>query len=138
MCLFCEIIQKEREAKIVYENEAIVAVLDVMPVAPGHTLVLPKKHVETILDLSDEELGSVFGSVRDVTKLLKEKLSPDGFTIGINHGKASGQAVEHLHIHIVPRRHNDGGGSFHSIFSRKSSGNSESLEEIHQRIVAKK
>jgi len=136
MCLFCEIIKKERDAKIVYENDWAVAVLDVLPVASGHTLILPKKHVETILELSDEELGNIFGVAREVAKLLKQTLAPDGFTIGINHGKASGQAIEHLHIHIIPRWRTDGGGSLHSVVPKKD--HNESLEELYDKIVAKK
>lgn len=136
MCLFCDIIKKEKGAKIVYENDAVVAVLDVMPIAPGHTLVLPKKHVETILELSDEALGAVFGATREVTELLKRALEPDGFTIGINHGKASGQAIEHLHIHIIPRWRDDGGGSLHSVMPKKTQD--ESIDEIYEKIVAKK
>ena len=136
MCLFCEIIKKERDAKIVYENDWAVAVLDVLPVASGHTLILPQKHVETILELSDEELGNIFGVAREVAKLLKQTLAPDGFTIGINHGKASGQAIEHLHIHIIPRWRTDGGGSLHSVVPKKD--HNESLEELYDKIVAKK
>lgn len=133
-CLFCEIIQKQKEAKIIYEDGAVVAILDVFPHAPGHTLVLPKRHVKNIFDLSEEELGSVFAGVKNVAALLARALAPEGFTIGINHGEVGGQAIEHMHIHIMPRFTGDGGGSIHSVVKNPP----VSIEEIYQKIVAKK
>lgn len=132
-CLFCKIANKEISAHIVYESEDATAVLDVNPRAPGHVMVLPKVHAVNILELPDEKIEGVFKVVKKVTNLLGKKLKPDGFTIGINHGKVSGQVVEHLHIHIIPRWADDGGGSIHSVV-----GNSpkESLEEIVKLIKA--
>jgi len=114
-CLFCKIVNKEINAEIVYEDQETLAILDVHPRAPGHTMVLSKVHAENILDLPEEKIGPVFLAVKKVTGLLKEKHRPDGFTIGINQGRASGQAVDHLHIHIIPRWHDDKGGSIHSV-----------------------
>ncbi|OGM91894.1 hypothetical protein A2755_00825 [Candidatus Wolfebacteria bacterium RIFCSPHIGHO2_01_FULL_48_22] len=131
-CLFCDIIQKRKEALIVYEDSAAVAVLDVFPRAKGHVLVLPRRHVETILELTDEEIGPLWQVVRNVIKLLEEKLTPQGFTIGINHGKVSGQAIEHLHIHIMPRYEGDEGGSLHSVVNAPGG---ESLEEVYKKLL---
>jgi histidine triad (HIT) family protein len=114
-CLFCSIINKEKSAFIIYEDDAVVSVLDVFPHAPGHTLVLPKRHIETVLDMKPEEMQAFWTGVNNTIQLLKKTLEPHGFTIGINHGKVSGQAVEHLHIHILPRYEGDGGGSMHSV-----------------------
>ncbi|HPW34518.1 MAG TPA: HIT family protein [Candidatus Paceibacterota bacterium] len=131
-CLFCQIIDGKKSAQIVYQNESVVAVLDVFPRSLGHVIVLPRHHVENILELSANEMGLVFDGVQTVTKLLKDKLSPHGFTIGINHGKVSGQVIDHLHIHIIPRFDGDGGGSIHSIVN---SPPKESLEEIKNKII---
>jgi len=131
-CLFCDITNKKRSAHIIYEDGAAISVLDVMPRAQGHALVLPKKHVETILDIPDADMGGLWMSVKKTTELLKRTLSCDGFTIGINHGKVSGQAVEHLHIHIIPRFHGDGGGSIHGVVNAPSS---LSLDEVEQKII---
>ena len=98
-CLFCKIINKEISAESVHKDDHTLAILDVHPRALGHVLVLPKVHSTTILDLPSEEIGPVFYAVKAVTEKLRRALSPDGFTIGINHGKTAGQAVEHLHIH---------------------------------------
>jgi len=132
-CLFCKIANKEMAAQVIYEDEDATAVLDVHPRAPGHTMVLPKVHAETILDLPDEKIEGVFKAVKNVTDLLNERLKPQGFTIGINHGRVSGQVIDHLHIHIIPRWANDGGGSIHSVVDNRPK---ESLEEIKKLIQA--
>jgi len=130
-CLFCKIASKEIPAKIIYEDESAVGVLDVNPVSPGHSMILPKKHAGNILELPDGEIKGVFQAVKNLTALLKNKLNPDGFTIGINHGSVSGQTVEHLHIHVIPRWKNDGGGSIHSVVNNAPK---ESLDGIFKKL----
>ena len=130
-CLFCKIVNKEIPAEIIYEDDGAFAVLDIHPIAPRHSMVMPKKHAETIFDLEDREFAPLFSAVRNATKLLREVLAPDGFTIGINQGKASGQTIEHLHIHIIPRFQNDGGGSIHSVVDNQPS---ETIRESAERI----
>lgn len=131
-CLFCSIIHKEREAELVYEDDHVIGVLDIFPRTTGHTMIIPKVHAETILDLPEGELEPVFAAVRKMTATLQQALSPDGFTIGINHGKVAGQAIDHLHIHIMPRWHNDGGGSLHSVVGNPPK---ESLNDIKNKIL---
>ncbi len=131
-CLFCKIINKQQVAQIIYEDDAVVAVLDIFPRSIGHTMILPKRHMETILEMKPEEISPVFDAVKKVTQLLKDKLNPDGFTIGINHGKVSGQAIDHLHIHIVPRFLGDNGGSVHTVVDNPPK---ESLEEVAKKIA---
>lgn len=132
-CLFCELISKNKPSHIIYEDDVVVAMLDIFPRAIGHTIIVPKKHVETILELPDEQIGPVFTAVKKVTEMLKSKLNPDGFTIGINHGKVSGQAIDHLHIHIIPRFTGDGGGSIHSVVDNPPK---QSLEEVIKKITS--
>ena len=105
--------------------------LDIHPISPGHTMVIPKIHAETILDLPEEKIGAVFSAVKKVTEMLNKALAPDGFTLGINHGRVSGQAVMHLHIHIIPRWENDGGGSVHSVVDNPPK---ESIKDIADKI----
>jgi histidine triad (HIT) family protein len=131
-CLFCDLANKRKPAHIIYEDDFAVGMLDVFPRALGHTLVVPKKHAQNILELSDDQIGPVFEGVKKVTLLLEEKLNCNGFTIGINHGKVSGQAIDHLHIHIIPRFDGDGGGSIHSIINNPPK---ESLEEVKKKII---
>ncbi|MEK7635546.1 MAG: HIT family protein [Patescibacteria group bacterium] len=131
-CLFCKIIKKEISAEIIYEDNMSMAILDVHPKTTGHTMILPKNHAENILDLTDKEIGDVFKAVKKVVAILSKSLKPDGFTIGINHGKVSGQAIDHLHIHVMPRWHGDKGGSIHVVVDNPPK---ETLEEIKKKII---
>lgn len=130
-CIFCKIGSGNIPAEIIHENGENMAFLDIHPRSPGHTVVIPKSHKETILDLSPEELKSFFRDVKETTGLLKNVLAPDGFTLGINHGRVAGQEVGHLHFHIIPRYRNDGGFSLQSVVNNQST---KSIKEIHQSI----
>lgn len=131
-CLFCKIAKKEIPADIVYEDEKVVAFLDIHPLAPGHAVIIPKVHAENILDLDSQMIAPVFESVKTLTGVLNKALNPQGFTIGINHGKVSGQAVNHLHVHIIPRFSGDGGKSLHSVVNNPPKN---SLKEIKEKIL---
>lgn len=131
-CLFCKIVSKEIPAHIIYEDEATLGFLDINPRAPGHTLIIPKKHGGYIFDFSEAELGKIFSAVKNAAQKINKALSPAGFTIGINHGKSAGQVVEHFHINIMPRFENDGGGSVHSVVLNPPK---ESLESVKERIL---
>jgi len=110
----------------VYEDKEILAFLDIHPHALGHTVVIPKKHAETVFDLSEQQNANLMNAiVKIMTKL--DRLHPDGFNTGWNHNPAGGQVVPHLHVHIFPRYNNDGGGSMHSII--KNPGN-KSVDQV--------
>ncbi|MDP1706512.1 MAG: HIT family protein [bacterium] len=130
-CLFCKIISGDIPSHVVYQDDNSIAVLDIQPRAPGHVMVLPRRHADNILEVPSADLGAIFQGVQNVTTLLKEKLGPDGFTIGINHGRVSGQTVDHLHIHIIPRWFSDKGDSIHSVVNNPPT---ESLEEIANKL----
>jgi len=132
-CIFCNIVNKDIETKIVYEDDVAIGVLDIHPRAPGHVVLFPKNHVHSILDLQREQIGSFFHSVQKVTSLLSEKITPEGFTIGINHGEVAGQEVAHLHVHIIPRWKGDGGLCIQSIVQNISK---KSLDEIYKQIIS--
>lgn len=114
---------------MIYEDGHAFAILDIMPRAPGHTMVIPRKHSVNLLDLPVEEIGPVFEAVQKVAARIKEVLNPDGFTIGINHGGVSGQTVPHLHIHILPRFNGDQGGSVHSVVNNPGKEDIPALAE---------
>lgn len=114
-CIFCKIINKEIPNYTVYEDDKVLAFLDIFPHAEGHTVVIPKVHAHDLTEVGDELIGSLFVAVKKVQEKLQSALKPDGFNVGWNHGEMGGQAVPHLHIHILPRYKNDGGGSMHSI-----------------------
>lgn len=131
-CLFCKIVAKKIPAAIVYEDDHVLAFLDIMPRTTGHTMVIPKVHAPNILELPDAEVGPLFGAVKHVAGMLSKALKPDGITIGMNQGRASGQEVDHLHVHLMPRWHGDGGGSIQSVVNNKPK---ESVEEIRKKIL---
>ncbi len=130
-CLFCKIASKAIPAKIVYEDDRVVAFLDILPRTTGHTMVIPKYHAPTLAALPDEEVAPLFHAVKKVAALLTAALGPDGITMGINQGRASGQEVDHLHVHLMPRWHGDGGGSVQSVVH---SVNQMSCDEVERKI----
>ena len=102
-CIFCAIAAGEIPSFKVYEDELVLAYLDINPFSKGHTLVIPKKHSTGLLDTDDETLAAVVARVKKVAARLKEKLGCDGFNVVQNNGEAAGQTVRHVHFHIVPR-----------------------------------
>lgn len=100
-CIFCGIINGERKCNKIYEDETSIAFLDAKPITRGHTLVVPKRHVEGIVDLRPDERARFMESIAEVCKLI-EKLSPH-YNVGCNRGELAGQMIFHLHVHIIPR-----------------------------------
>lgn len=132
-CLFCKILAGDIKGEMIMEDEHAYAFLDIHPRAPGHTMVIPKYHARTLLELPEAEVGPLFLMVQRVAKTLKEKLAADGLTIGANQGRVSGQEVDHLHIHCIPRYNNDHGGSVQSVVNNPPQ---ESIQEIKAKILA--
>jgi len=97
-CIFC---RPQRE--ILASNAHAIAVFDTYPVSPGHSLILPRRHVVTVWDLSDAEYAACYALVRGLKPVLEERFKPDGFNVGVNCGEAAGQSVWHAHIHVIPR-----------------------------------
>ncbi len=128
-CIFCKIVAGEILHYTVYEDSQVIAFLDIFPKVEGHTVVIPKKHGATIFDFTSDEVGVVMQGVRNASMKVSDILKPDGFTIGLNHGEVAGQAVPHLHFHILPRWKGDGGGSMHSVVSTE---NMRDVREIAQ------
>jgi diadenosine tetraphosphate (Ap4A) HIT family hydrolase len=102
-CPFCRL-DKNR---IRMESEFAAAFLDGFPVAQGHTLVIPKRHVASLFELTEKEQAEVWKLVAVVRASLVAELQPDGFNVGLNDGTAAGQTVMHAHVHVIPRRYGD-------------------------------
>ncbi len=105
-CLFCRIAAGEVAARFVLEDETCVAFLDHRPVFPGHTLLLPRAHVETLLDLPDALVAPLFTNARRLARAMETGLGADGSFVGANNRVS--QSVPHVHVHVVPRRRKDG------------------------------
>lgn len=103
-CLFCKIVNKEVQSDIVYEDEGIVAFNDINPQAPVHVLVVPKKHIPTLLGVKDEDKDLIFAIQKVITSIAQQKNLIDGFRVVINCGPNAGQAIYHLHFHLLGGR----------------------------------
>lgn len=128
-CIFCKIISGELPSTKVYEDEDVLAFLDIHPVNPGHTLVITKKHFESIHDTPDELVAKMSITAKKVAGAIQKNLGAEGVNIGMNNGKAAGQIVFHSHIHVMPRYGND---SF-KLWQGKSS-NMEERQKIAEKI----
>ncbi|GKQ42492.1 histidine triad protein [Companilactobacillus sp. RD055328] len=111
-CIFCKIIKNEIPSITVYEDDQVKAFLDISQVTPGHTLVIPKTHVENIFEYNDKLAAAVFAKIPMIAKAIKSS-NPDikGMNICQNNGALAYQSVMHSHIHLVPRYSNDDGFS---------------------------
>lgn len=103
MCIFCKIINKEIPSSIVYEDDDVLAILDLAQTTLGHTLVMPKKHYANILEIPDDELAHLMSIVKMLAKKISDKLGAKGFNLLVNTNEVAGQTVMHLHVHIIPR-----------------------------------
>ncbi len=104
-CIFCRIASKEVEAKIVYEDEKVMALEDVNPQAPAHLLVIPKNHIPTLQDIGNEESGLMDTLFFVINRMAKVRgLSEKGYRVVVNSGPAGGQTVYHLHLHLLGGR----------------------------------
>lgn len=99
-CIFCKIIEGEIPGHKVYENDKILAFLDTNPVSKGHTLIIPKKHVENIHEA--QKMSYMWQAITKVSDAIKETYKPEGIQIAQNNGEAAGQEVFHMHFHITP------------------------------------
>lgn len=100
-CPFCQ------PQRIFLEHPQTFALYDGYPVSPGHTLIVPKRHIASLFEATIEEQQALLTILNEARNLLQREYQPDGFNIGINDGKAAGQTVGHLHIHLIPRYHGD-------------------------------
>lgn len=110
-CVFCRLAKGDMDkGKILHRTSEILVVMNIFPYNTGHLQVLPLRHVETLEELTDKEVASLFVMVGRCVRLLRKVLKPDGFNIGVNiGGDVAGASIAHLHVHIVPRFRGDSG-----------------------------
>lgn len=130
-CLFCKIVRKEIPANIIYENDQVLAFLDIRPVNPGHTLVIPKEHYEHCLETLDDILAEIMKTVKKITPAILRAVGAEAFNLGTNCGRVAGQVVFHTHFHIMPRFPEDG----HHLFHGREVDHEE-LQKVAQKIKA--
>lgn len=103
MCVFCEIIKGNIPSNKVYEDDTVLAILDLSQTTKGHTLVMPKKHYANFAEIDEEALADLMVKAQRIAKKVVKALNAKGFNILINTNECAGQSVMHLHVHIIPR-----------------------------------
>jgi len=104
-CLFCRVIERKVPSKIVYEDEHVLAFEDINPQSPVHTLVIPKKHIATPLDIADEDNELIGRMYQAANKIARDRnVSEKGFRLVMNCGREAGQSVFHIHLHVLAGR----------------------------------
>lgn len=133
-CIFCQIISKQIPAKIVFEDEHVIAFLDIDPVAEGHTLIIPKIHAFNIEDIDSDILAHIATVSKRIATKIFDKLSVDGVNILQNNREAASQIIPHYHMHIIPRRKEDG---IKVLYTQPSSENDlfAMLDETLNKII---
>lgn len=107
-CIFCRIVRCEVRSEKVFESENFIVIKDVNPKVGGHSLVIPKKHFDTFLELPEFLYSELIGVAKEAAKILGKEESSTGFNFVVNNGPSAGQIVSHAHLHILPRKENDG------------------------------
>lgn len=112
-CIFCKIVAGEIPSYKIYEDEHVYGFLDINPVGPGHTLLIPKVHSENLLESSDEHVDELMRAVKKVAPSILKAVGSEGFNLVNNYGAIAGQTVFHTHFHIIPRFPDDGHRPWH-------------------------
>ena len=106
-CIFCKIVNGEVPCKKIYEDEAVLAFLDIRPVSDGHTLVVPKAHFEKLHQCPPDVLGKVTSCVGKIAQAVVGAMGAAGYNVLCNNGRVAGQLVDHVHLHVIPRNEGD-------------------------------
>lgn len=127
-CLFCRIVAGEEPAQVVYDADDVVGFLDARPVFKGHVLLVPREHVDTLLELSDEQMVPVLRAAKKVAAALMAAFDAKGSFVAINN--VVSQSVPHLHVHVVPRTKGDGLRGFFWPRTTYAAGEAEEYAEM--------
>jgi len=130
-CLFCRIVSGEVPSVVVFEDKNTLAFLDHRPLFPGHTLLVPREHYETLTDLPLEQIEPLFKNAQLLARAVETAMEAEGTFVAMNNRVS--QSVPHLHIHIVPRRRKDGLKGF--FWPRTKYKTQEEMEVVQQKIV---
>ena len=129
-CIFCRIVQKQVPSSLVFEDEKVMAFLDIKPLTEGHTLVIPKANYESIFDIPKESIAYLHGITKRIAIAVEKATKADGISIIQQNGKAAGQDIFHLHVHVIPRYEDQKLPSFSEI----SEVDREKLSQTAQKI----
>lgn len=135
--IFSQIIDGDIPARIVHEDESTIAFLDANPLAPGHTLVIPKTEYERLNDVPADEAADLYAAIHELVPAVESAVEADASTVAFNNGEAAGQEVPHVHCHIVPRFEGDGGGPIHMVAGDRPDLAEDELDEIADDIASR-
>ena len=135
-CIFCAIVKRKIPFHKVYEDEKTLAFLDIHPLRPGHTLVIPKAHISLVEDLPEEDARYLFRTLHMIVRQIQLAVGAPASTISINNGEASGQEVPHVHIHVIPRGKGDKGGIIQDHSPSLTRPDQAEMERIAERIMS--
>jgi histidine triad (HIT) family protein len=107
-CIFCKIVAGDIPSYKVYEDDKVMAFFDILPISPGHTIVIPKNHVSDVENLSDDDLCAMSLAIKKIGKAVMEGLGVKGYSVFLDNKSAANQHVPHVHFHLVPRAEGDG------------------------------
>ena len=128
-CIFCKIVKGDIPSNKVYEDDEFLAFLDIKPINPGHTLIVPKIHCKGLLDFPKAEETDLFEFIKKVANAIMKATKAEGFNLGMNNGEVAGQVIPHAHFHIIPRFSNDGFRPWqHSEYKKGE------MEEVQKKI----
>lgn len=130
-CLFCKIVAGEIPCQKIYENDHVLAFLDIFPVSKGHTLVIPKTHAQDLAAGTVDDAVELMKVIHDLAPKIVQSLGGTGYNLGLNHGTDAGQEVMHTHFHIMPRYANDDRKFI------KAKASPEELQKVAEEIRAK-
>ena len=133
-CIFCKIINKEIPGHTIYEDEHVLAFLDISQSTKGHTLIIPKNHAQDIFSMTEEDMAHIFTVVPKLAKALKETFSANGLNIVNNNGESAGQTVFHYHVHLIPR-YDETDGFTTSYTNNMANYSAEQLAALKEHII---
>ncbi|MFC7232451.1 HIT family protein [Saliphagus sp. GCM10025308] len=128
--IFSQIVAGDIPARVVYEDETTFAFLDANPLAPGHTLVIPRDEYERLNDVPDDVAADLYATIHRLVPVVEDAVDAEATTVAFNNGEAAGQEVPHVHCHIVPRFDGDGGGPIHAVAGETPDLEDDELDEI--------
>lgn len=128
-CIFCDIIQGNKQGHFIYEDKSHFAILDKYPIDTGHSLVIPKEHHERITDMDSSDVGLLFSHIPKIANAILKATNADAFSLGQNNGRAAKQIIPHVHVHIIPRYNHKG-----TIWTKRNIGNDDELDLLAKKI----
>ncbi|HDL90641.1 MAG TPA: HIT family protein [Thermodesulforhabdus norvegica] len=130
-CVFCQIVEGKIPSAKLYETDSVLAFLDINPINPGHTLIIPKRHATSIFDVDEEDLKECAVVAAKVARAVRKATGCDGMNVLQNNFRVAGQIIDHFHIHLIPRFENDG---FLTSWPGKPYGEGK-MEEMRKAIL---